>query len=73
MTPGKISSNDNSSNVDVPTSSSEAIQKDETQTAETTTDTKKSAFTLTCDISSSTDKNEIGTKTKSSDGAKSEV
>lgn len=75
MTPGKINSNDNSSNVDVPTSSSEG--KDETQTIETI-DTKKSTTATvtssTCDISSTTDKNENETKADVlANGVKSDV
>lgn len=69
MTPGKINSISNSINVDTPTSSSEiSIQKDDSQISAEAVDTKK--IVSTCDISSTTDKNENGNGTGSGTKAK---
>lgn len=64
MTPGKINPNDNSSNVDVPTSSFEGIHNNNETHSDEVLDNRKLTFALTCDISSTTDKTENGTKPK---------
>lgn len=64
MTPGKINPNDNSSNVDVPTSSSEGNHNNIDSHLDEVLDNRKLTFVSTCDISSTTDKNENGTKPK---------
>lgn len=64
MTPGKINPNDNSSNVDVPTSSSEGNHNNNESHLGEVLDNRKLTFASTCDISSTTDKNENGTKPK---------